>query len=512
MSLFDRFGKKNKADKKYSDGPNPRSEPRYEKKIGVQELKAIFDNCDDFATREITLGESGITVTIAYIDGIVSGGSIGTDIIKPMTSQLRIGEEMTELQAIDKIYKGAVYSCTSNVREEMDDLASDITSGFCAVIFEGAEKAVTFEVKSGERRTVSEPTGEKVVKGGKDGFVETLRVNTALIRQKIKNPDLKIKQTTVGRQTRTTAAVVYIEGLTNKGLIGQVEKRLDEIDIDDTITTGNLEGFMSDNKSSPLPQLMYTERADKFCLNIMEGRVGIIVDGIPLCYMAPGTFGQFMKAPEDRSEHFIIASAMTLLRYLCLIVTLFLPAFYVAIARYHQEMIPTQLMQAIIDSKQNVPFSTPIEVLGMLVAFELLQEAAVRLPNPIGDTIGLIGALIVGQSAVEAHILSPLVVIIVGLAGIAGYTVTNLDLAASVRLGRFLLVIMALLFGMYGIAAASVLLVYHMASLSSLGVPYLSPFAGSDYKALSQAILAWPPHKAKFREDVLGTENKRKQK
>lgn len=512
MSIFDSFDKKNKDNKKYSDEPHPRSETRYDKPISAGEVEAIFENCDDFATREIALGESGITVTIAYIDGIISGGSIGTEIIKPMTNQMRIGEELSEQQAIDKIYKGAVYSCTSNLRETMDDLIGDITGGFCAVIFDGINKAVTFEVKSGERRNVAEPSSEKVLKGGKDGFVETLRVNTALIRQRIKNPDLKIKQTTVGRQTRTTVAVVYIDGLTNKDLVAQVEKRLDEIDIDDTITTGSFETFLSDNKSSPLPQLMYTERADKFCLNITEGRVGIIVDGLPLCYMAPSTFGQFMKAPEDSSEHFVIASGMTLLRYFCLIVTLFLPAFYVAVTMYHQEMIPTQLMQAIIDSKQDVPFSTPIEVLGMLFAFELLQEAAVRLPNPVGETIGLIGALIVGQSAVEARVLSPLVVIIVGLAGISGYTVTNLDLASSVRMGRLLLVIVALFFGMYGIAAASVMIVYHMASLSSLGVPYMSPFSDSDYKGLTQTLLAWPPHKAKYREDALGTENKRKQK
>lgn len=511
MGIIERFSNI-QGDGKPENQPHPIQVPRYSLAIGLEGIKEVFTDCDDFSTREITLGESGITVSIAYIDGIVSGRTISEDIIRPMTSSMRIGEALTEEQAIQRLQLGAVYSSTVHVRDKMDDLASDITSGFCAVIFDGAGKAVTFEVKSSDRRSVGEPSGEKVLKGAKDAFVESLRINTSLVRQRIKNPDLKVKQSIVGRQSQTSVAVIYIEGLTNRDLVGQVEKRLSEIDIDDTLTTGALEGFLSDNEASPLPQLIYTERVDKFCLNITEGRVGIIVDGLPLCYVAPGTFSQFLKAPEDTSEHFIISSALTLLRYLCLLVTLFLPAFYVAITMYHQEMIPTQLMMAIIESKQNVPFSTPVEVIAMLIAFELLQEAAVRLPNPVGDAVGLIGALIVGQSAVEARVLSPLVVIVVGIAGIAGYTVTNLDLASSVRLGRFALVVMALLFGMYGIAVTAVIFVYHMASLSSLGVPYLSPFADADYKSISQAVLAWPPHRMKFREGALKTENRRKQR
>lgn len=499
-------------DKKEGVLPHPRKEPRYDMPLGMEGLEKIFQGCDDFSKRGIILGNTGITVTIAYLDGVVSGDSVSKDIIKAMTNQFRFSDEMTEQQAIDKMNRGAVYSYTANVRDTMDDLANDIVNGFCAVVFQKSATAVTFEVKSGEKRGVSEPSGEKVLKGAKDAFVETLRVNTGLIRKKIKNPDLKIKQTTVGRQTLTSVAIVYIDGLTNNELVDEVEKRLDSMDVDDIITTSNLEGFLSDNKRSPLPQQLYTERVDKFCLNIVEGRVGIVVDGLPLCYLAPGTFSQFMKAPEDASEHFIISSVMTVIRYFCLILTLFLPAFYVAITMYHQEMIPTQLMQAIIESKQDVPFTTPVEVLGMLVAFELLQEASVRLPNPVGDTLGLIGALIVGQSAVEANVISPLVVIVVGIAGIAGYTVTNLDMSSSARLGRIMLVVLALLFGMYGLAVGAVIIAYHLASLSSLGVPYMTPFAGSDYKSLSQAMLRWPADKTKYREKALFTHNKRKQK
>lgn len=494
------------------EGPHPRREPRFTGDIGVAALDAIFRDCDDFATRAVFLGgDESAEVTVAFIDGIVSGDSVGKDVIQPLTNKLRFGGMTAGQKAAQLILHGGIYSYTANSRDNLDDLVNDLINGFCAIIFEDEKVAVTFEVKTGQVRSVSEPTGEKILKGAKDGFVETLRVNTALIRRKIKNPDLKIKQTVVGRQTLTSVAVVYVSGLTNMEMVEELEKRLDAIDIDGLMSTGNLEDYIVDNKKSPLPQLIYTERSDKFCINILEGRVGIIIDGLPTGYLLPGTFAQFMKAPEDYTEHFIVGSAITLLRYICLLISLFLPAIYVAIAMYHQEMIPTQLMQSIIDSKQHVPFDTSIEVLGMLLAFELLQEAAVRLPTAVGETLGMIGALIVGQSAVEAEIISPMVVIVVALAGIAGYTVTNLNLASTLRYCRLLLVFAALLGGMYGIAVAAVLLVYHLGSLESFGVSYLTPFTGGGLKAIGQAVFRWPLPKAKLREDALRAQNKRNQ-
>ena len=496
-----------------NENAHPRKEPKYEGDISVNILDTIFTDCDDFATRKVYLGgEENCEVTVAFIDGVVSGDSVSKDIINPLTNKLRFGGMTAGKAAIDLILHGGIYSYAAKLRDTADDLVNDLINGFCAIIFENEKQAVTFEVKTGEKRGVSEPTGEKILKGAKDGFVETLRVNTALVRRRIKNPDLKIKQTIVGRQSQTGVAVVYIDKIANMDMVSELEKRLDDIDIDGLMSTGHLEDYIVDNKTSPLPQLIYTERSDKFCINLLEGRVGIIIDGLPTGYLLPGTFAQFMKAPEDYTEHFVIGSAITLLRYTCLMISLFLPALYVAIAMYHQEMIPTQLMQSIIDSKQHVPFDTSIEVLGMLLAFELLQEASVRLPTAVGETLGMIGALIVGQSAVEAQIISPLVVIVVALAGISGYTVTNLNLSSSLRYCRLLLVIAALLGGMYGIAVATVLIIYHMGTLESFGVAYLTPFAGDSIKTMSQAVFRWPLPKAKFREGALHGENRRNQK
>jgi hypothetical protein len=228
-----------------------------------------------------------------------------------------------------------------------------------------------------------------------------------------------------------------------------------------------------------------------------------MADGLPMGFMVPGTFSQFMKVPEDQSNHWLIASALTLLRYLSLILSLLLPAFYVAIAMYHQEMIPTKLMQSMIDAKQSVPFPTAAEVIMMLIAFELLQEAGLRMPNPIGETISIIGALIVGQSAVEARIVSPVVVVVVALAGIAGYTMPNQDMSAALRICRFLLVLLAIVFGMFGLTIGCGLLAYHLSSLESFGVPYMSPFAGEDGRYFDRALFRISMRKKKNADPTL---------
>ena len=361
-------------------------------------------------------------------------------------------------------------------------------------------------MKSPQRRQVSEPKEEKVVKGSKDAFVETIRVNTSLVRRKLRDKRLKIRQMTLGEKSGTIVSVVYRDGFTNKEMVEETCRRLGDIKCEGVITTAVIEENICDDPRSPFPQLISTERPDKFALNILEGRVGILVDGLPLGYLAPGTFSQFMKVPEDESEHFIVASAITVLRYISFFITLLLPGFYVAVAMYHQEMIPTKLMQSMIEAKQSVPFPTAVEVLMMLVAFELLQEAGLRLPSPIGMTVSIIGALIVGQSAVEARVVSPVVVVVIALAGIAGYTMPNQDMASALRLFRFLLTLTAILLGMFGLAVGSALILYHLSGLESFGVPYMTPFAGARGRYMGRALLRRSMRVRRERDPLLGTE------
>ena len=240
---------------------------------------------------------------------------------------------------------------------------------------------------------------------------------------------------------------------------------------------GALESAIVDAPGSPLPQLLHTERPDRLAQYLLEGRIGLLVDGLPIAFAAPVRLSDFMRVSADLNDHPLIASALSLLRWLALGLSLLLPALYVAVALYHQEMIPTRLLLSVIEAKRSVPFSTALEVLGMLISFELLQEAGLHLPNPIGDTVSIIGALIVGQSAVEARVVSPIAIIVVAFAGIAGYTLPSQDLGATVRLMRFGLVLAAITAGFFGIGAGLCLVLLHLASLDSLGQNYTAPLS-----------------------------------
>ena len=458
--------------------------------VSAAALEAVFQGCYDFEARDVNIGgDTQRKARLCFIDGLVSGSDVAQQVIRPLTDPARFGDVRDGGAVIEMLVGGSVYVYTAKRRDKLGPLAGDLLNGFCALIFDKERTAVTFEVKSPQRRSVDAPKEEKVIKGAKDAFVETMKVNTTLVRRKVRNPHLKIRSFNLGRRADTAAALVYIEGFTNEGIVAEATRRLEGIRAEGVLTSAVIEENIVDNPRSPFPQIISTERSDKFCMNLLEGRVGIFVDGLPLGFLAPGTFSQFMKVPEDHAGHFIVASALTLLRYMAVFLTLLAPAFYVAVAMYHQEMIPTRLMQSMIEARASVPFPTALEVILMLLAFELLQEAGIRLPSPIGETVSIIGALIVGQSAVEASVVSPVVVVVIALAGIAGYTMPNQDMGSALRLCRFLLVLAAIALGMFGVATASAILTWHLAGLESFGVPYMSPFAGSEGRHLSRALL-----------------------
>jgi len=508
MPLFDLFKRSRRA----KTPAHPRKTPEFDTPLTSSGLESVFTDCADFFSRPISPGgRGGEALSLCWLDGLVDGRSVGESVLRPLTDKFRInGGNAADL--IEQIFHGAVYSSSARIVSTTDEAANALTAGFCALVFDGEGRAIVFETRSGEHRAIAEPTTEKSVKGAKDSFIETLRVNTALVRRKLRSPDLKIAESTVGRRTRTQVAVVYLGGVANADLVRETRRRVDTIDVDGLLASGGIEEYISDEPRSPFPQVMHTERPDKFASALLDGRVGILVDGIPLGFIVPGTFAQLMRAPEDNSMHFAVASVTVLLRYAALALSVALPALYVSIAMYHQEMIPTKLLLSIIEAKQLVPFSTAAEVIGMLAAFELLQEAGFRIPSSVGQTMSIIGALIVGQSAVEAKVISPIAVIVVALAGITGYTIPNQDLGNALRLARFLFVLAAIAGGIFGLMCAGALLVYHLCSLESFGVGYMTPLADSDRLDLIRSVLRLPLWAQKNREAQLGTPDKRRQK
>lgn len=433
-------------------------------------ISALFDGAGDFNRRVLHVG--GHTLYLYTIDGLTSGGDISEFVVKPLV-QDAFGGTMEELY--DRALHTAVYNSVAEPCDDLDSVAKKLVNGFAVVLF-GA-RAIAFEDKTGEKRSPSAPEVENTVKGPKDAFTETVRTNTSLLRRHLRTPALRLYETVVGRRSLTNVTVAYIDGLTDTALVERMKTRLAQIDIDGLLSPAAVEEYVTGSRPTAFPLLQYTERTDRFAQALLDGRVGLLIDGLPLGYLAPVDLGYLMTSPEDRGTDYFSASALRVVRYLALLLGLLLPALYVAMTGFHPEMLPTLLLESIIESKQNVPFPTVFEVLGLLVAFELLQEASVSLPQSIGQSLSIIGGLVVGTAAVEAKIVSPTALIIVAVAGICGFALPGRGFADAVRLWRFLLTVLASLGGLYGLTMGALCLLVHLAGLESLGRCYLAPFS-----------------------------------
>lgn len=504
MSDFYNSSRRGEYEKEYH--PHPRGQ--YEGRISRKTLENIFDGCDDFQSRLIRPGLTECEpVFVCWLDGVAGGGDVSRDILRPLTELMRAGLSPTPQRLLD----GAVYSAQAVMRRGLSDVVRDITQGCCAVVFDTGN-AVCFEVRSQQtQRGISEPTIEKSLKGGKDSFTETLRTCTSLVRRRIADPALKLHSTVIGRKSRTQAAIMYLDSVADPAVVSELRRRLDNIDVDGALSTGIIEEYISDRPRSMFPQIIHTERPDRFAQQLLNGRVGLLVDGIPIAFLVPVSFPEFLRVPQEGGQNYLVSSALSLIRWAAVVLALALPAFYTAIAMYHQEMIPTQLLLSIISSKQAVPFSTALELLGMLIVFELLQEAGLRLPDPIGDTVSIIGALIVGQSAVEAKVISPIAVIVVAASGIAGYAQPSQDLGAALRLCRFAIVIAAIAAGLYGVVISLCFTVWYLCTLDSFGRNYTAPWSGGGRDNLRRTFLRRPLPAEKFREPELKTPDRRRQ-
>jgi spore germination protein KA len=483
-----------------------------EQVINSQIIKELFSKSADILVRPIKINRSNITFYLFCVDGLIDSGLVDEVILNQITSDHFLQECMTERTVMDYLSSGGAYHVFTKEETDYQMLLKIVLSGMLAFIFDGEQKAIVYDIRKFEKRSISEPSEEGVIKGAKDSFIEVMRMNTAQIRRRIRSEYLVIESLTVGEVSKTDMSLCYISNIANMDIVNKIRESIKNINIDNISTPAFIEEFLIENKKSLFPQIMFTQRPDRISANLSDGRVALVVDGIPFVYLLPCQLPMLMQSPEDYASHFFVGSALRVLRYLAMIVTLFLPAFYIAATTYQNQMLPVQLALSTQAAKQNVPFSSATEVLGLLVAFEILIEAGLRLPKAVGTAMSILGGIVVGQSAVSASIISPLVVVIVSLAGIAGFIVPNQDLSSGIRVIRFVFAVMAAAAGFFGLTVGVILLITHLCSLDNYGVAYMSPFVDIDESNHKDTLFRFPVRYFRKRPHIIVPENRIKQK
>lgn len=467
----------------------------------------------DVIFRQFNLGfEGGCEACIVYIDGTVDKTILDNNIFKSLILETCFDDLNPPANTVKDMILGTLLTSTSvKVTGKIDDLISYIVSGQVVLLVNSLNEAFVVDIRAFPQRALSEPPSEVTVRGPRSGFTETLRTNTALIRGLIHSPNLVFESHRIGRVSATDLSLVYIKGIASPEIIAEVRQRLAKIDIDGILGTGYIEELIEDEPYSPFPQMLHTERPDRVAGGLLEGRVAILVDGTPFALILPIEITAFLTAPEDYYERALLATATRWVRYIAFAMSLLLPSIYIAITTFHQEMIPAQLLNSISASRQGVPFPALVEALIMEFVFEVLREAGIRLPRAIGQTVSIAGAIVIGQSGVQAGVVSPLMVIVVATTGIASFTVPSYNLGISVRLLRFPLMLLAGTMGLYGIILGIIVMTVHVMKLRSFGVPFTSSFAPLHLSDLKDVFVRVPWWAMDERPVEIAKSNRRRQ-
>ncbi|WP_251032598.1 spore germination protein [Mesobacillus foraminis] len=429
---------------------------------------------------------------VIFVEGIADSKMINDFLLESMLNHQTVLEKVPTSDPIEFLSQKVLALAGVKKMTDWDELFLALMSGDTIILVDGSSTALSASTRGGKQRSVEEPGSQVTVRGPRDGFTESIRTNTALVRRRIQNPDLWVETMKIGNVTKTDVSIMYIKGIAKEEIVGEVRKRLKNIKIDSILESGYIEQLIEDQALTTFPTLYHTERPDIVAGNVLEGRVAIFVNGTPFVLIAPAVFIQFFQSVEDYYGRADIGTALRFLRLLIFFISIIAPATYIAGTTFHQEMIPTQLLIAIAAQRETVPFPAYIEALVMEVAFEILREAGVRMPRAVGSAISIVGALVIGQAAVQAGIVSPAMVIVVAITAIANFATPSFPIAISSRLIRFIFMVAAATFGFYGIMLGILILVIHLCSLRSFGIPYLSPLAPVIPANLGDTIVRLP--------------------
>jgi hypothetical protein len=459
--------------------------------LNEQTLKDLFQNCSDFMIRPVQInGEPKIL--LFYLEGLTDTKTLDLVLLKPLMFQ-GLPSGLNEVGTLGRIIEQQLLAATPvRTISELGKLVDEILKGNLGILVEGEAKALIADMQGSEQRSVEEPATEVTIRGPRDGFTESLKTNTTLLRKRIRSTRLKLESMSIGELSQTNIAIVYIEGLATETLLNEVRTRLSRIQIDAILESEYIEEFIEDAPYSPFPQIQNTERPDIVIANLLEGKVSILVDNTPFALIVPMTFWNGLQAVEDYYERFIYTSFIRFIRYILFNITIYLPSIYVALTTYHPKLIPTTLLISIAAARDSVPFPAIIEALLMELVFEGLREAGIRLPKPVGSAVSIVGALVIGQAAVQAGIVSAPMVIVVATTGIASFTIPRYNLGTALRLVRFPMLILAGMLGLYGIVIGFIVLTIHLVNLRSFGVPYFTPVAPQIPGDLKDVLLRSP--------------------
>ncbi|MBA2870154.1 spore germination protein KA [Anoxybacillus calidus] len=462
----------------------------------LQELQNIYQNCMDVVFRQFQIGGK-TKAALIYIDGLANIEETDASVLAPLMkeSDVRVnGEQQSIDMGIDVNHILEQKLTVSKIKKvrTITECIEYISGGSPVLLIDKQIEGFALGLSKWEKRSIEEPVGESVIRGPREGFTESLGTNLALLRRKMRSPQLKMKSMKIGEYTQTEVVISYIEGIAEQTLLQEVETRLNRIKVDGILETSYIEEYIEDNPYSPFPQVLNTERPDVVVASLLEGRVAILQDGTPFALIVPVSFYSLLQSTEDYYQRSLISTVTRWLRYLFLLISLLLPSLYVAILTFHQEMIPTTLLVTIAASRELVPFPALVEALIMEIVFEALREAGVRLPKQAGAAVSIVGALVIGQAAVQAGIVSAPLIMVVSLTGIASFTIPRYTAGIALRMLRFPMILLAGTLGLLGIMLGLLMILTHMAALRSFGVPYLSPLAPMQGREMKDVLVRAP--------------------
>ncbi|MCS7462040.1 spore germination protein [Paenibacillus doosanensis] len=451
----------------------------------VQFVLQALGNSSDIKIRHIRidLGGTPLNGAILHVDGLSNLHQMLQSLLTDNTAPdkaIRSSEQLLEYYKVSVISEGSVADVTT-----MQELLDSLLSGNSILLVDHCSYGLSVGTKDLKARSVEEPNVQSVVRGPREGFTEVLTWNTAMIRRKIASHHLWIESMKIGEVTKTETAIIYLDHLVNEDVLSEVRRRMSEIDIDGILESNYIEEYIQDKHFSPFPTVFNTERPDVVAAGLMEGRVAILVDGTPFALLVPAVFIQFFQSSEDYYQRSDFATLIRLLRFVAFVLAMLTPSFYIAISTFHQEMLPTTLLYNLASQREGVPFPAFVEALLMELTFEILREASVRMPRTVGQSISIVGTLVIGQAAVEAGLVSAAMVIVVSITAISNFVLPAFNLGIAARIVRFALMLLAASFGLFGIFVGLIMVVLHLCSLSSFGISYmgpLAPFRRSDQK------------------------------